>query len=77
MLAELHSLRGALAVFGHDALADQCARLEITISKDGVQVAQKMIETLGARLRTDVLTDTKTLREILAEVSESECPEVG
>ncbi|MBB5412259.1 two-component system capsular synthesis sensor histidine kinase RcsC [Paraburkholderia sp. HC6.4b] len=77
LLAELHSLRGALAVFGHDALADQCARLEMTISKDGVQVAQKMIETLGARLRTDVLTDTKTLREVLAEVSESECPEVG
>ena len=58
LLAELHSLRGALAVFGQDALADQCARLETTILKDGVQAARKMIETLDTHLRADVLTDT-------------------
>ena len=36
VLAELHSLRGALSVFGYDELADQHAELEARIRRDGL-----------------------------------------
>jgi len=51
ILAELHSLRGALAVFGYDALADQCGQVRIAVSRDGVQAAQVMIDSLASHLR--------------------------
>ncbi|HEY2022846.1 ATP-binding protein [Paraburkholderia sp.] len=51
ILAELHSLRGALAVFGYEALADQCGQARIAISKDGVRAAQVTIDTLADHLR--------------------------
>jgi len=51
ILAELHSLRGALAVFGYEALADQCGQARIAVSKDGVQAAQAAIDALTDHLR--------------------------
>jgi len=68
MLAELHSLKGALNVFGYDALAQQCAQMEGTISKDGLAAAHAMLEAFDGRLRAGVLSDAAGLREILTQI---------
>ncbi|WP_171910262.1 hybrid sensor histidine kinase/response regulator [Paraburkholderia fungorum] len=70
VLAELHSLRGALAVFGYQALADRCAQMQVAISTNGVQRAQHMIDAFDIHLRAEVLADTTSLREILARIVE-------
>ena len=56
ILAELHSLRGALNVFGYRTLAEQCAQMEIAISKEGVLAAQNMIDAFDSQLHATILT---------------------
>ncbi|WP_051390967.1 ATP-binding protein [Paraburkholderia mimosarum] len=68
MLAELHSLKGALNVFGYDALAQQCAQMERTISTDGLAAAHALLEAFDGRLRAGVLSDAASLREILTQI---------
>jgi two-component system capsular synthesis sensor histidine kinase RcsC len=78
ILAELHSLRGALAVFGYDALADRCAQMEAAVSKEGVWAARNMIDAFDSDVRACILADASNLREILARILElAERPEPG
>ncbi|SDR55848.1 ATP-binding protein [Paraburkholderia tuberum] len=56
ILAELHSLRGALNVFGYRTLAEQCAQMEVAISKEGVGTAQDMIDAFDSQLSATILT---------------------
>lgn len=51
MQAELHSLRGALSVFGYEGLADQCAQMQSRISKEGVPAVPSMIDAFDSDLR--------------------------
>ncbi|WP_322013502.1 ATP-binding protein [Paraburkholderia sp. J12] len=76
ILAELHSLRGALRVFGYDALAERCAQMQDTISKEGVAAALAALDGLDDQLRARVLADGINLRDILARILElAERPE--
>jgi two-component system capsular synthesis sensor histidine kinase RcsC len=78
ILGELHSLRGALAVFGYDALAAQCAEMQTTISKEGVGQAQNLIDVFEVQLRAAIAADAHNLREVLARILElAERPERG
>jgi two-component system, NarL family, capsular synthesis sensor histidine kinase RcsC len=56
ILAELHSLRGALNVFGYRTLAEQCAQMEAAISKEGVLAAHNMIDAFDSQLSATILT---------------------
>jgi two-component system capsular synthesis sensor histidine kinase RcsC len=49
--AQLHSIRGALAVFGHAELASDCARVEEEIRRDGTADLPAGLDTLKAALR--------------------------
>ena len=78
MHAELHSLRGALNVFGHEALGEQCAQMQGTISKEGIAAVQPMLDAFDDQLRAGVLADATILREILARILElAEQPDRG
>ncbi|MFM0144272.1 ATP-binding protein [Paraburkholderia sp. RL18-085-BIA-A] len=70
ILGELHSLRGALAVFDYDALADQCAEMQTTISKEGVPSAHNLIEAFDGHLRAVIAADATDLRQVLARILE-------
>jgi two-component system capsular synthesis sensor histidine kinase RcsC len=76
ILAELHSLRGALAVFGYEALADQCAEMQTTILKEGVRPVQNMIDVFDGHLRAVIVADEGNLRQVLTRILElAERPE--
>jgi two-component system capsular synthesis sensor histidine kinase RcsC len=78
ILGELHSLRGALAVFGYDALAAQCAEMQTTISNEGVRRAQSLIDVFDGHLRAAITPDARNLRQVLARILElAERPEPG
>ncbi|NML34217.1 hybrid sensor histidine kinase/response regulator [Paraburkholderia antibiotica] len=51
LLAELHSLRGALSVFGHAELGTACARVEQDIKRDRAVSSPEELEALGQSLR--------------------------
>ncbi|MFL9966523.1 ATP-binding protein [Paraburkholderia sediminicola] len=55
MLAELHSLRGTLGVFGTGGLEEQCARLESMVRDQGVAAAAEMIEAFDTQVRAAIL----------------------
>ncbi|MBN3812281.1 hybrid sensor histidine kinase/response regulator [Paraburkholderia sp. Ac-20347] len=51
LLAQLHSVRGALVVFGHRELADACARMEAEIKADRSAPLPAALDGLQASLR--------------------------
>ena len=76
ILAELHSLRGALAVFGYKALADECVEIQTTVSQEGVRPVQNMIDDFDGHLRAAIVADEGNLRQVLARILElAERPE--
>ncbi|HXZ08706.1 MAG TPA: ATP-binding protein, partial [Paraburkholderia sp.] len=78
MHAGLHSLRGALNVFGHDGLAGQCVQMQAAISNGGVRAVQGMIDAFDIDVRAGVLVDANNLQEILARIiALAERPEEG
>jgi two-component system capsular synthesis sensor histidine kinase RcsC len=66
LLAELHSLRGALAVFGMKALGEQCARLQQQVRNDGLRAAAGPLDALDTDLRAGMLRQMTSPAEVLA-----------
>jgi two-component system capsular synthesis sensor histidine kinase RcsC len=57
-------------VFDYDALADQCAEMQTTISKEGVPSAHNLIEAFDGHLRAVIAADATDLRQVLARILE-------
>ncbi|MFL9966092.1 ATP-binding protein [Paraburkholderia sediminicola] len=70
ILAELHSLRGALALFGYKALADECAEIQTTVLQEGVRPALNMIDDFDSHLRAAIVADEGNWRQVLERILE-------
>ncbi|RQH07126.1 ATP-binding protein [Paraburkholderia dinghuensis] len=66
MLAELHSLRGALNVFRKTTLAEQCGELERFVRNHGIELAADLIEDLDIELHATILREVRDPTEALS-----------
>lgn len=66
MLAELHSLRGALNVFRLSALAQRCAQLEAFVQQVGIGLAAERSEELVVELHATLLRLARSPNEAIS-----------
>jgi two-component system capsular synthesis sensor histidine kinase RcsC len=66
MLAELHSLRGALNVFRLTALAQRCAQLEAFVQQDGIGPSAEQTEELLVELHATLLGLARSPKEAIS-----------
>ncbi|MFT4066131.1 Hpt domain-containing protein [Paraburkholderia sp.] len=68
MLAELHSLRGALRVFDAEELDEPCARLQSTVREQGVAAAADLLDTFDIQVQATMLRHAQSAREALSMI---------
>jgi len=68
ILAELHSLRGALGVFNMQHLAEQCVNLEQDVRARGLDACNEGVEPLCDALLACVITAPESTNELLERI---------
>ncbi|MCC8397574.1 response regulator [Paraburkholderia sp. MMS20-SJTR3] len=66
VLAELHSLRGALRFFGDIELDEACARLQSAVREQGVAVTASQLDAFDVKVQATMLGHAQSARETLS-----------